>query len=168
MLLLLTYFQNKICICIVQKKDMNSQLLVIYFLWVMFKFSSFQMIVNSVNFFDVSKRCLSKEMSSPYLWMSTSRRYVLMTCHISLVSHPQLYQNLTATIIVLISRASLTFTFWYSQKLLNCIYQYIVLSWMFVWKCRFAIKQEEPRKFWSWPYFTLGTMTNTWQGKLLN
>ena len=117
MLLLLTYFQNRICICIVQKKDMNSQLLVIYFLWVMFKFSSFQMIVNSVNFFDVSKRCLSKEMSSPYLWMSTSRRYVLMTCHISLVSHPQLYQNLTATIIVLISRASLTFTFLYSQKI---------------------------------------------------
>ena len=39
----------------------------------MFIFSSFQMIVNSVKFFDASKRCLSKEMSSPYLWMSTSK-----------------------------------------------------------------------------------------------
>ena len=58
-----------------------------------------------------------------------------MTCHISLVSHPQLYQNLTARIIVLISRASLTF-FDIHKKLLDCIYQYIVLSWMFVWKCR--------------------------------
>lgn len=34
------------------------------------------MIVNSVNYFHASKRCLSKEISSPYLWMSSSRR-----CH---------------------------------------------------------------------------------------
>ena len=115
----------------------------------MFTFSSFQMIVNSANFFDASKRCLSKEMSSPYLWMSTSRRYVLMTCHISLVSHPQLYQNLTATIIVLISRASLTFTFWYS-------YLIAYINTLFFLGCLFgnvdAIKWQEPRKFWAWPW----------------
>ena len=43
---------------------------------------------------------------------------------------------------------------------------------MFFLGCLFgnvdAIKWQEPRKFWAWPYFTLGTMTNTWQGKLLN
>ena len=134
----------------------------------MFTFSSFQMIVNSVNFFDASKRCLSKEMSSPYLWMSTLRRYVLMTCHISLVSHPQLYQNLTATIIVLISRASLTFTFWYSQKLLNCIYQYIVLSWMFVWKCRCHQVARAKKVLGLALFYTGNNDEHNWQGKLLN
>ena len=89
-----------------------------------------------------------------------------MTCHISLVSHPQLYHNLTATIIVLISRTSLTFTFIHK----NCLIAYI--NTLFFLGCLFgnvdAIKWQEPRKFWAWPYFTLGTMTNTWQGKLLN
>lgn len=28
---------------------------------------------------------------------------------------------------------------------------------------RSAIKLQEPRKCWSWPYFTLGTTRNTWQ-----